>query len=119
MTEKSRLGKLGEDVACQYLKKKGYKIIERNYRQAWGELDVVAVSPEKVLVIVEVKTVQGPRLDITAEDQLTRDKLGKLGRTASLYANSSKLLTDKGWRIDLVAVTIADEKAFVKHYENI
>ncbi len=121
MTQKSELGKLGEDLACKYLKKKGYKIIERNYLKPWGELDVVATSPEKILVFVEVKTVSGPEPMITAEHQMTRAKLIKSRRAAELYANGSKLLNDKGWRIDLVAVTMDGNRAEaeVRHYENV
>lgn len=117
--EKSTLGKFGEDLACKYLKKKGYKIIERNHWQTWGELDIIAQSPEKILVIAEVKTVQGPMPEISAEEQVTKAKLTKLRRTAELYANGSKLLNDKGWRIDLVAVMVDGDRAEVKHYENI
>ena len=47
MTQKTELGKLGEDLACRYLVDKGYRIIERNYRKPWGELDVIAKSPDK------------------------------------------------------------------------
>lgn len=119
VTKKSELGKLGEDLACKYLKKKGYKIIERNYWQPWGELDIVATSPEKILVLVEVKTVSGPEPVVTAEDQMTRAKLIKSRRAAELYANGSKLLNDKGWRIDLMAIKIENEEALVRHYENI
>ena len=119
MTSKSELGKLGEDLACRYLKKKGYKVIERNYLKPWGELDIVAISPEKILVFVEVKTVSGPAPMITGEDQFTRAKSIKSKRAAELYANGSNLLTNKGWRIDLVTVTIGGNKAELKHYENI
>lgn len=119
MTQKSELGKLGEDLACRHLKKKGYKIVERNYLKPWGELDIVAVSPEKILVLVEVKTVSGPRPMITGEDQVTRAKLIKFRRAAELYANGSKLLNDKGWRIDLVAITTDGDEFDLRHYENI
>jgi putative endonuclease len=119
MTQKSKLGKLGEDLACRHLTKKGYKIIERNYWQPWGELDIIAVSPNKILVLVEVKTVRGPKPEVAAEDQVTQAKLIKFRRVAELYANGSNLLTNKGWRIDLVTVTIDGDKAEVKHYENI
>lgn len=118
-TEKESLGKLGEDLACKYLQKKGYKIIERNYWQRWGELDIVARSPEKVLVLVEVKTVKGAPPPITGEDQFTNAKSRKFKRTAELYANQSKLLTDKGWRIDLVTITVDGDQFDLKHYENV
>ncbi len=119
MTKKSDLGKLGEDLACRYLKRKGYKIIERKSWQPWGELDIVAVSPERILVLIEVKTVSGPQPMITAENQITRAKLVKSRRAAELYANGSKLLNDKGWRIDLVAVTMDGSEFDLRHYENI
>lgn len=119
MTKKSKLGKFGEDLACKFLKKKGYKTIERNYWKPWGELDVVAVSPEKVLVFVEVKTVSGSVPMITGEDQMTPAKLIKFKRAAELYANSSKLLNDKGWRVDLIAITVNGSQFDLKHYENI
>ena len=118
-TKKSELGELGENLACEYFKKKGYKIIERNYWQPWGELDIVARSPEKVLVFVEVKTVKGPLPRITAENQMTSAKSRKFKRTGELYANSCNLLTDKGWRADLIAITINGNGFDLKHYENI
>ncbi|MBI2592677.1 MAG: YraN family protein [Candidatus Colwellbacteria bacterium] len=118
-TNKITTGKLGEDLACRYLTKKGYKILERNYRRPWGELDIVSIIPNKTLVIVEVKTVRGANATISAESQVTKTKLEKLKRTASMYANQSRYLTDKGWRIDLLAINIIDDKAKIKHYENI
>lgn len=117
-TQKAKLGKLGEDLACKYLKKKGYKIIERNYWQPWGELDIVARSPEKVLVLVEVKTVKGSPPFITGEDHFTRAKSKKFKRAASLYANGSKLLTNKGWRVDLITI-IMNGDPLISHYENV
>ena len=36
-----KVGKIGEDIACRYLKDKGYKIIERNFRRKWGEIDII------------------------------------------------------------------------------
>src|SRR3990167_5197902 len=56
LTEKQKIGKIGEDCACQYLEKNGYKVIERNYLKKWGEIDIVA-RREKKLYFVEVKTV--------------------------------------------------------------
>ena len=119
-TKKQIIGQKGEDEAVRYLKDKGFDILDRNYRQPWGELDIIARSPDKILVIVEVKTVQGPMPEIAAEEQVTRAKLIKLRRTAELYANGpgAKFLTDKGWRIDLLAIVI-EEEAAVKHYKNI
>lgn len=125
MTYRSQFGQLGENIACRYLVENGYKIIERNFRQKWGEIDIIAKSADKTLVFVEVKTVQNVSretfLSISAEDQLTKSKLTKLQRTASLYAgHNQELINDKvGWRIDLLAITIEDKKYQIRHYKNI
>lgn len=137
MTQKSETGKLGEDFACEYLLNKSFTIIERNFRKPWGELDIIAKDKNKVLVFVEVKTirsrpVEDPRCGIAAsgqygnaailpEENLTAAKLKKLKRTAQLYANQkSDLVNDKkGYRIDLVAITINGDNHSVKHFENI
>jgi putative endonuclease len=121
MIRKSEVGKLGENFACQYLKSKKYKIIERNYRQKYGELDIVALSPEKTLVFVEVKTVTGPEPAISPEEQITKTKLDKLQRIAQIYANGpgKDFSAKMGWRIDLVAITQNRGEALIKHYKNI
>ncbi|MEK7553538.1 MAG: YraN family protein [Patescibacteria group bacterium] len=144
MNHRSQLGQLGENIACGYLVENNFKVIERNFRQKWGEIDIIAKAPDKTLVFVEVKTVRGVEKlhmvseedvsQISAEDQLTAAKLQKLQRTASLYANhKSELVNDrKGWRIDLLAITIKrdyseftkeltikEKDCVIKHYENI
>ncbi len=118
-TNKMTTGKLGEDLACRYLTKNGYKILERNYRQPWGELDIICVAPDKTLVFVEVKTVTGEDPKISAEDQLTKAKLQRLKRTAEMYANQSSYLIDRGWQIDLLAINTLGLIAKVRHYKNI
>ena len=39
-----KIGRLGEDIACKYLKNKGYKVIERNFRRKWGEIDIICIE---------------------------------------------------------------------------
>lgn len=130
MTYRSQFGQLGENIACRYLVENHYKIIERNFRQKWGEIDIIAKAKDKTLVFVEVKTVRGVEKlhtqnesdnQISAEDQLTKSKLTKLQRTASLYAgHNQKLIDDKmGWRIDLLALTLIENSYIIKHYKNI
>ena len=134
MTIKSQLGKLGEDLASEYLVNNKYKIIERNFRRPWGEVDIIAMAPDRTLVFVEVKTMAGHDNDndnknnydddydeLKPEDQLTKAKLRKLQKTASLYAgHNSKFINERmGWRIDLLSLTINGESCDIKHYENI
>jgi len=123
MTQKSDIGKLGEDLACEYLVNKAYKILDRNFRQPWGELDIVAKAPDKTLVFVEVKAT-GESDAFFPEENLTAAKLRKFKRTAALFAGSKtgqELINDKkSWRLDLIAITL---KSFgdpeIRHYENV
>ena len=121
MTNKSEVGKLGEDLACEFLIKKGYEILKRNYWKPWGELDIIAKDPEGVLVFIEVKAMRrlAVNTDLHPEDNLTSAKLVKLKRVAALFAGSNETLIDpdRGYRIDLVAVCFNPERFF--HYENI
>ena len=136
MTQKSELGKTGEDLACDYLTGKGYKIIERNFRKPWGELDVVALMPDKTLVFVEVKTMKRPfdeAQGLRPEDQMTTAKLKKFKKAAKLYAgHNQNLINDKkGWRLDVIAITRTDSafshsgsetlqgRTTLNHYENV
>lgn len=52
------LGELGERLACEHLERRGLRVIERNYRTRWGEVDVVAADSQ-TLVFCEVKTRRG------------------------------------------------------------
>ena len=55
-TQQQKIGKKGEDLAVKFLKKKSYKIIERNFRAGkYGEIDIIAKDKDE-LVFVEVKT---------------------------------------------------------------
>src|SRR3989338_520910 len=58
MNQKSEVGKLGEDLACEYLVNKRFTIIERNFRKPWGELDIITKDSKGILVFVEVKTIR-------------------------------------------------------------
>lgn len=129
---KSEVGKRGEDVACEYLKRKGYKIIDRNYREVFGEIDVIARAKDKTLVFVEVKTMSGfypdglqPYMDepsgLQPEDQMSSAKRKKFEKISNFFAlKNPKLIDDKkGWRMDVVAIVLIGEKDFrVRHYEN-
>ena len=129
MTKKSEIGKLGEDLAREYLVNKRFTIIERNFRRKWGELDIIGKDSGGVLVFVEVKAMRkynnaannSAIAELLPEENLTAAKLRKLKRTAYLYANENSKLVDneKGWRIDLIAITLNESETDIKHYENL
>ena len=100
-------GKIGEDYAIKLLKAKGYKILARNFRSKFGEIDVVA-QESGVLVFVEVKTRWSKRYG-NPEESVTPRKLAHLTRAAHYF----KLLNSKTpdiMRFDVVATEIEDGK---------
>ena len=118
-TEDSRkkIGQLGEDIACQFLESKGFKVLERNYRRPWGEIDIVA-EKGGVVRFVEVKAVSreglpdiSREMDYRPEEMVTPDKLRKVARTAVLYMENMK--DKREYQIDVVGVImdIATKKA--------
>ena len=62
LTDKQKIGNLGEDIGCKFLVKRGFSIKDRNYRKKWGEIDIV-VEKDAVLHFIEVKTVSRLRQD--------------------------------------------------------
>ncbi len=98
---KTALGRLGEELAAKFLKKLGYKIIEKNFRIRGGEIDVIALDGN-ILVYVEVKTRTSHRFGLP-EESVTPAKINFLIRAAKFYrANRSNLPVQE--RIDVVTV---------------
>jgi putative endonuclease len=109
------LGKEGERVAEQYLKKKGYKLVERNYRCAAGELDLIVLD-RRVVVFVEVKTRTGQGFGSPLEAVEFR-KQRKMIRAAQ-YFLSAKGLHQRDARFDVVGVSWPGIEPIVEHIEN-
>ncbi len=103
---RKQVGALGEKLAGDYLEKRSYKILERNYRSADGELDIVA-RHGCYLVFVEVRTKTSLGFG-HPEESITQAKMNKLKTMANHYLQSHENLPES-WRIDVVAVEL-DEK---------
>ncbi len=99
--DKNKFGKIGEALACAYLKKLGYAILSRNYRTKMGEIDIVA-REGGCLVFVEVKTRQSDVYGMP-EESINTKKMNKLTRLAQLYI-SNKRLHEMTARFDVVSV---------------
>lgn len=111
------VGRSGEDIACQFLESKGFKVLERNYRRPWGEIDIIA-EKDGTIRFVEVKAVSRESLpdisremDYRPEEMVTPDKLRRVARTAALYMEGKK--DKREYQIDVVGVImdIAAKKA--------
>jgi putative endonuclease len=97
---------LGEKLAREFLKKRGYKIIETNYRCPRGEIDIV-VRKKDCLVFVEVRSKKSLEFG-TPEESVTRIKRRHLKNTALHYLQNHRGLPE-AWRIDMVAVELTPE----------
>jgi putative endonuclease len=112
---KQLLGKEGERLAEQYLKKKGYKIVERNYRCRGAELDLIVLD-RRVIVFVEVKTRTGHGFGSPFEAVEFR-KQQKMIQAAQYFLNEKKL-HQRDARFDVVGISWPRGEPVVEHIEN-
>lgn len=117
---RSELGFLTENLACRYLEKKGYRLVEVNYRKPWGEIDIIA-EKEGIVVFVEVKANR--KIIIGFEPELRADysKIHKVVRTAKTYLVDKKYPEDQEWQVDVISISLDEPRdiAKIRHYKNI
>ncbi len=111
------LGELGERLAGEHLTAKGYRIRERNFRTAAGEIDIVAEAGG-VLAFVEVRCRRGSSMG-TAAESLSPAKQRRMVEMAEAYGQARDDLPEQ-WRIDLIAIDFESGGRLVSlvHYEN-
>jgi putative endonuclease len=109
------LGKIGEDLACQELQRRGYAILARRYRRRGGELDIVARDGQTV-VFVEVKTREGCEFGAGAES-VTRFKRRRMASVALDYMARNNLM-ECPCRFDVVSIDMGESKPRIELYQN-
>lgn len=104
-TAKQKTGALGESIAETFLVRKGYKILAKNYRKPWGEIDIIA-EKQNTVRFVEVKTVtrESHIFSHDPEELVDRRKLAKVARTAALYMESKR--DKREFQLDVVGVIL-------------
>ncbi|WP_283134224.1 YraN family protein [Rhizohabitans arisaemae] len=113
MAAKDELGKLGEQLAADYLRDVGLQIIDRNWRCRAGEIDIVARDGD-VLVVVEVKTRSGTSHG-TPLGAVSAKKALRLRRLAAHWLGA-QYEWFRSVRIDVLAVQrVADGRMSIKH----
>lgn len=121
-TGKQIIGRLGEDHASEYLKKLGYRILDRNYLRKWGEIDIVASLNSKIHFI-EVKTVSKythsnevthETDDFRPEDNVHPWKLQRLGRVIQSYLLDKDVSDETEWQFDVITVYLDKDKGLIK-----
>ena len=109
------IGRIGEDVACKFLMKQGFSIVERNYWKKWGEIDIIA-QKSNTWHFVEVKTVRRENLvdvshetdEYSPEENVHPQKLKRLHRTIQTYLLEKDI--EDEWQLDVLAVFLDLEK---------
>lgn len=101
MPSKKEAGREGEDLAVATLKREGYKILERNYRNFLGEIDIIA-EEDGYLVFVEVKRRNSPTFGESLF-AIDRKKKQHMIRSATYYLKDHKSLGRKA-RFDVVGI---------------
>jgi len=99
--EKRRLGFWGEHRAARYLKRSGYKIVERNFRCPFGEVDIIAEKGE-TLAFTEVKTRTGDAFGAPNE-AVNRKRMERYKNCARFYFANREV--DKTVRFDIIEIT--------------
>lgn len=115
MAQKHKIGKRGEQLALAFLQKKGYTILETNWRFSRAEVDIIAKDKE-VLVFIEVKT-RSPHQLSPPEASVTRKKRGLLIELAGAYME--EIGHDWEIRFDIIAIILkSDQEYQITHFED-
>jgi len=120
-----RTGNRGEELAADFLKTNGWKIVEMNFSVKWGEIDIIC-SKDKTLSFVEVKTKTGDQYG-SPETMVTKGKVMQVKRMADLYLEKNSRMQKKydTYRIDVIAITLDETQAKeggvanLNYYENV
>ena len=108
-------GKEGEKIAADFLKKNGYRIIDKNFRCPLGEIDIVA-REKGAIIFVEVKTRKSSELGYPEQAVGVR-KQKKMSQLAMWYLQKKKII-DTSARFDVVAITMLSSGNEIKLFKN-
>jgi putative endonuclease len=114
--EKQKVGKWGEELASVFLINKCYKIIARNVRTPYGEIDILAIFNNN-LVFIEVKT-RTNKIFGNPEIALTPRKLLHMEKSALYYIQNIDY--EGGWQLDAISILkIGENQPEIVHFENV
>ncbi|RLC38267.1 YraN family protein [Candidatus Falkowbacteria bacterium] len=118
MNYRKKVGDYGEKIAANYLKRKGYLIIEKNVKVSFKEIDIIAKIKE-IIVFIEVKTRTSNTLG-SADEAISGKKINNLKKAINSYLAENKIKANN-IRLDFIAINIDKYKkiANIKHFEDI
>ena len=133
-SDKQKIGQLGEDIACMFLMKHGYNILERNYTKKWGEIDIIGRKDDKIYFFEVKSTSVSPVPDearalagetqndsYRPEDNMHPWKIKRLSRTIQTFLLDRNVPENMDWQFDVLAVFLNLEKRTgqVRRIENV
>lgn len=111
------LGHWGEKYASEYLEKKGYQLVAKNYHCANGEIDLI-MRVDVSLVAVEVKTRRSNTFGY-GEDSINNKKLKAIYTTMTKFISENPQLPED-WQLDVIVVEpVKDLSPIIHHFENV
>jgi putative endonuclease len=118
MTYQKQIGKIGEDLAADYLIKQGCQILARNYAVRFGEIDLVALDGNG-LIFVEVKTRTTDTFG-APEDSVTPTKIERMKNAALMWLQANPEAPDD-WRMDVIAILMDHQNNVldIQHFINV
>lgn len=114
MAEHNQFGHEGEQIACDYLLSKGYKILERNYRHQRKEVDIIATFDNE-LIAVEVKSRSSTYFG-NPEDFIKSRQMQKIVKAVDAYVQIKNLEMEV--RFDVISIAKMNGKLQINHIEN-
>ena len=111
MAEHNELGKKGEELAVEYLRENGYKILDRNWTFQKAEIDIIA-EKDNILAIIEVKTRSSTDFGLP-QDFVKPKKIQLLVKAVNAYINDREI--DFEVRFDIIAVQRNGESFAIEH----
>ena len=108
------IGTFGEKAVADFLTSRGFLIVERNWRIKEGEVDIIATSPDKTFVFVEVKTRTSQAYGHPLE-AITREKAHRLQRLALAWLATHQCL-GSDYQVDCAAVLISHDGSYSIEY---
>ena len=110
-------GNIGEALACKYLQEKNFKILQKNYKNELGEIDIIA-KDKNTLVFVEVKARSSTQFGLPRE-AINYYKQRKIVAVATLYLKQKKLIDNISVRFDCIEI-LGDKNDYeINHLTNI
>lgn len=118
MTYQRKIGDKGEQIAAEYLKERGFQLLEKNFITRYGELDLVTLEGD-MIVFVEVKTRTSKAFGLP-ETSITPTKMERIENAALLWLQAHPEASED-WRVDVVAIIMGQQGEILdfQHFINV